>query len=370
MTQPFTQPPGLRKKILITGGGTGGHVYPALALAEGFQLRNIDVIYVGSQQGLESKLVPPLGIPTYWVTSGPLKNQSVTRRLRTAVQLIQGFYQAFQTLRATRPDAVVGVGGYVSVPTAIAAFCLGIPLYLQEQNTSVGIANRWLGRLARRIFLGFSAAETAFSRKKCVVTGNPIRSRFFDPPIPPAPHTARRLLVMGGSQGARAINEAMVACVEAWQGTGPFDFIHHQTGPSQEQWVSDAYRRLLPQNRFLVESFVDPVTSAYAAASCIVCRSGALTVSELLITQRPCVLIPFPRRGQNDQTANAAMLERMGVGTVVLQGPNLESRLQQALEEISQPDKFQKYQAAFPPLTAPYGTDRICQEILKDWEKE
>ena len=191
-----------RKKIIITGGGTGGHVFPALAIAEEMRDRDYRVLYVGTTRGMEAKLVPEKGFPFFTVNTGSVKNQKALKVLKTLFQLVGAVGWAIRFLRREKPAAVIGVGGYVSVPTCVAAFLLRIPVFLQEQNTSVGIANRFLGKLSRKIFLGFDQARDYFPSAKCVFTGNPIRKDFYSEALPPYNASGKCLVILGGSQGA------------------------------------------------------------------------------------------------------------------------------------------------------------------------
>lgn len=218
----------MKKKLVITGGGTGGHVFPALAIAEELKARGHDLLYIGSDRGLEARLAPEKGIRFLPVKTGPVKNQKITRLIKTFFQLFGAILWSIRILRKEKVEAVVGVGGYISVPVCAAAFVLRLPIFLQEQNVSVGIANRFLGRLSRKVFLGFPEAARYFAASKTVLTGNPIRKEFFKDP---APYNARgnSLLIMGGSQGAKAINQVIVQNLDRM----PAELrIVHQTGVS------------------------------------------------------------------------------------------------------------------------------------------
>lgn len=353
---------------MITGGGTGGHVFPALALAEEFRAGGFTVLYVGSRKGLESRLVPEKRFPFYYVKSGAVKNQSALTIIRTLFTLCLSVVWALRFLWRERPAAVIGVGGYVSVPVGVAAWVLRIPLYLQEQNVSVGIANRMLGRLSKNIFLGFDDAKKYFSEKKCIVTGNPIRKDFFRPDFPPVDTQKQFLLIMGGSQGARAINDLIVSFLEDLNINYPALSILHQTGNGDFDGVRKAYENHF-KGAYAIVPFLSDVVSAYAMASLVVCRSGALTVSELICVRRPALFVPYPRAGQNDQTANAHYMERSGVARVVEQGPNFRERFWEALVETLRPAVLARMLESFSGLRTQSGLVSICGHIERDLKR-
>ncbi len=259
--------------------------------------------------------------------------------------------------------AVVGVGGYVSAPACLAGFLLRIPVYLQEQNVSVGIANRMLGKIARKVFLGFGEAKSYFSAKKCIVTGNPIRSEFFKPfPYPPK---GMSLLILGGSQGARAINELITGLLEVLPPTFPEISILHQTGEKDLAPVSEYYSKNFT-GKYEVVPFIKDMAGAYLKASLVISRSGALTVSELIQVARPALFIPYPRKGQNDQTANAYLLQEKGAARVVEQGDRFKERFWATLLEIFHPEKLAPMHTAYTELRRENALISICDRIEHD----
>jgi len=351
--------------ILVTGGGTGGHVFPALSIALELRSRGYAVTYVGSPRGMENRLVPPTGIPFIRVNSGGVKNQGLLKTLRALFVVASSVITCTRLIRQQRPKAVVGVGGYVSVPCCLAAFALRVPIYLQEQNASVGIANRFLGRLARRIFLGFEPARRYFPEAKCEVTGNPLREEFLARKIPPIEPDRRSLLVLGGSQGARAINQAIALSLKRLTEEFPDVAILHQTGANDLDATRAAYEKH-PPKRWQVVAFIENMLDAYADASLIVCRAGALTVAELLQVGRPAILVPYPRRGQNDQTANARVLEHEGLARVVEQGEMFQERLWSELQATFQPDQLRSMAGRAAALRRPRALASICDRIQGD----
>lgn len=353
------------KKIVITGGGTGGHVFPALAIAEELRDRGFEVLYVGTAKGFEAKVVPPKGFAFFTVKSGAVKNQSLLKVVSTLFQLAQGFLWSFRFLRKQKPAAVIGVGGYVSVPVVLAAFFARVPIYLQEQNASVGIANRVLGRLARHVFLGFGEAEAWFPKGRSAFTGNPIRRVFHDPKLSQYDPQANRLLVVGGSQGARAINEVMADLLPELEKAYPGIRILHQTGVPDAESIRARYEKISP-GKHTVVPFIDDMPTAFASASMVVGRSGALTVSELIQTGRPSLFVPYPRKGQNDQTANAYMVEKAGGAKVVEQGAEFRDRFWKTFQSVYSPEVLGRMHQSFSALRKGNALVSIADHISRD----
>ena len=352
-------------KIVITGGGTGGHVFPALAVAEELRHRGFSVLYVGSSQGLEAKLVPEKGFPFFCVKTGAVKNQKSFRIFLNLFRLVGGIFWAIGFLWKHRPRAVLGVGGYISVPTCVAAFVLRIRVYLQEQNVSVGIANRFLGKLATRVFIGFEQATSSFPEKKCMVTGNPLRREFYLPGFPELVPNSRDILIVGGSQGAHAINNLILTLLSKIEAEYPNTKIVHQTGQADFDHVRGAYAKTY-RGPFEVLPFITDMLDAYAKATLVISRSGALASSELLAVKRPSILIPYPRRGQNDQTANARFLEKKGVAVVVEQGKDFESRFWGSFTATFTPETLAKMGQSFSGLRVQNALVSIGDQIAKD----
>lgn len=327
-----------RGTVAVTGGGTGGHVFPALAIADEFRRRGYHVVYVGTAHGMEAKLVPARGYPLVKLAVSGIKNQGIGKIFVSIAKLLAAVGSCLRLIGKERPKAVIGVGGYVSAPLCFAAWIRRTPLFLQEQNTSVGIANRILGRLAGQVFLGFAEGAQFFPHASTVVTGNPVR-----PEIDAAdfPYTANvdRLLILGGSQGAKAINEAVVAQLEELQRRFPKLEIVHQTGERDYPTVRAAYEAKF-RGKFEVAPFLTDMADRYQWASFIIARSGALTVTELMHAGRPALLVPYPRVGQNDQTTNAAYLAKSGGAVVCEQGEGFAERFGKALFEVLRPEKL------------------------------
>jgi UDP-N-acetylglucosamine--N-acetylmuramyl-(pentapeptide) pyrophosphoryl-undecaprenol N-acetylglucosamine transferase len=296
-------------RVILAGGGTGGHVIPALAIANELRDRHqAEIVFIGTARGIETRLVPQAGYKLELVEVGALKNVSALTRVKTLFDLPRaslkcaGFYAKF------RPDIVISVGGYASGPGVLAAALKRVPLVIFEPNLVPGFANRIGARFAKAACVHFQ--ETCRWFRNCTVTGVPVRRAFFD--ITPRPaNSIPTLLVFGGSQGARAINDAVVAALPALREKLPELKIIHQTGPKELANVQAGYEKA----GFAAEvsAFIDDMPTAFARADLIVCRSGASTVAEITAAAKPAIFVPFPRAADDHQTKNAEALANAAI---------------------------------------------------------
>ncbi len=304
-------------KVLIAGGGTGGHVIPALAIGRELRDRHhAEVRYVGTARGLETKLVPEAGFPLELIHVGQLKNVSLWTRARTMGDLPVGIARCVSLLRAFKPDVVVGVGGYASGPAMMAAILLRIPTLAYEPNAAPGLANRLVGRFVSAAAVNF-APTTRFFRN-AVVTGVPVREAIFHIPAkslaaPP------RLLITAGSQGAKVFNDTLPLIVERLFAAVPGLTILHQAGPQHLQATLAAYEASSSDpSRWEVRAFIDDMPAQYAACDLVLARSGS-TVSELAAAGRPSLLVPFPQAADDHQRRNAEVLIAADAAVMLLQ---------------------------------------------------
>ncbi len=351
-----------QNKIVITGGGTGGHVFPALAIAEEMRSRHWLVQYVGTAHGMESKLVPDANFPFFTVKTGAIKNQSILKIIFSLSDLVLGVLWGIRFLIREKPNVVLGVGGYVSVPICLAAFLLRVPLFLQEQNSSVGIANRFLGRLASKVFLGFPDAAAYFAPNKCINTGNPLRSIFYRPQFFSYRADNQFLLILGGSQGSKVINEAIVKFLPTLLARFPKAQVFHQTGKKDFDSLKAAVGNQYG-SRYRYEPFTNDIAALYAKASLVIGRSGALTVSELIQAGCPAIFVPYPRKGQNDQMTNAYLVAEQGAAKVVEQGEDFSARLAKTTLEIFEPSVLEGMAKGYGPLRFGNALSTIADEI-------
>lgn len=290
--------------VLVMAGGTGGHVFPALAVAAELERRGVPVVWLGTRRGIEARLVPEAGLPIEWLDVGGVRGKGLLTRLRAPLTLLRALWQARQVLRRVRPRAVLGMGGYAAGPGGIAAWLARIPLVIHEQNSVAGLTNRWLARVADTVLCAFASAFDG--RVDARVVGNPVRAALFDQPSPAqryARNGALRLLVLGGSQGARALNETVPQALASLD--APCE-VRHQAGQATLETAQAAYRVAGVEARIV--PFIEDMAEAYGWAELAVCRAGALTVAELAAVGLPAVLVPFPHAVDDHQTGNARAL--------------------------------------------------------------
>ena len=312
-------------KVIIAGGGTGGHLYPGIAIArEVLAEAGNEVLFIGTEQGIEARVLPREGLPVRFITVGKLKGMDLASIIRTVATLPRSVIQSLRLLRETGPDVVVGVGGYSSGPVALAAWLLGKPLIIVEPNSYPGFANRVLGKLARKVVLPFPGTNRLklFSGKKTVQTG-PLVRRGIEGGNREKALTAygfepgrRTVLVMGGSGGAHAINMAMRDAADLLKNVPNLQVLH-QTGEKDVQDVTTGYREAGVKATVL--PYLHDMPGAYAAADLVVSRSGATTVAELAVCGKRAVLIPYPYAADNHQEYNARTLAETGAAEVIIQ---------------------------------------------------
>jgi UDP-N-acetylglucosamine--N-acetylmuramyl-(pentapeptide) pyrophosphoryl-undecaprenol N-acetylglucosamine transferase len=309
-------------RAILAGGGTGGHVIPALAIANELKKNHAaEVLFIGTARGIENRLVPAAGYPLKLVRVGALKNVSLATRARTAFDLPRALWDASRMLNEFAPDVVIGVGGYASGPAMLAAVVKHIPTLAFEPNVVPGFANRIVARFVSAAAVHFR--ETAKYFRDAEVTGVPVRQAFFEIPI--LTNTRRNrtptLLVFGGSQGAHAINEAMIRCLPELRRQAPDIHIIHQTGEHDYNEAQTAYKNLCESAE--VFRFIEDMPAAFARADLVVCRSGASTVAEITAAGKPAIFVPFPRAADDHQRVNAEVLANAGAA-VVVEEPKLE----------------------------------------------
>ena len=305
----------------MAGGGTGGHVIPALAIANQLtKSYNAEVMFIGTARGIENRLVPVAGFPLQLVRVGALKNVSFVTRLKTAFDLPRAVWDASRMLNEFAPDVVIGVGGYASGPAMLAAVVKHIPTLAFEPNVVPGFANRMVARFVSAAAVHF--AETSKYFRHAEVTGVPVRQAFFE--IAPTHGGVPTLLVFGGSQGAHAINDAIIRCLPVLQREAPGIHIIHQTGERDYNDAVVGYENLAssapsasPGFTYEVFKFIEDMPAAFARADLVVCRSGASTVAEIAAAGKPAVFVPFPRAADDHQRVNAEALAQHGAAVVV-----------------------------------------------------
>lgn len=353
----------MSRTLMIMAGGTGGHVMPGLAVARTMRSRGWNVVWMGNPGGMEASLVPRQGIPMLPVRFGGLRGKGWRTRAMLPVNLVRACWQALRALRATRPAVVLGMGGYIAFPGGLTAALLRVPLVLHEQNSVAGLTNRVLARLADEVLVAFPG--TLSGARWC---GNPVRAEIVSAPPPAERYAGRegplRVLVVGGSLGARALNEAVPPALAAL----PRDrrpAVTHQCGAANRPALEAAYREAGVQAD--VVEFIDDMAAAYAAADLVICRAGAMTVSELAAVGVASVLVPFPHAVDDHQTGNARFLADRQAAILLPQRELTPDRLAALLLELSRERLLQmseRARGAAKPEAAERVAD-ICEQIAR-----
>ncbi|MBI5067711.1 MAG: undecaprenyldiphospho-muramoylpentapeptide beta-N-acetylglucosaminyltransferase [Deltaproteobacteria bacterium] len=356
-------------RVLIAGGGTGGHVFPGIALAEEVVGRHPDndVVFVGTARGLEASVVPAAGFPIELIDVKGLKGKGLLSILTGLFMLPRAFLQCWRVLRRWQPDVVVGVGGYASGPVVLTAWVRRIPTAVQEQNALPGLTNRLLGRFVDAAFTAFPEAGRHFARRKVHQLGNPIRRQLLDNYMrPSSAHDRQRLLVFGGSQGAHALNMRVIEALPHLADLRDSLRITHQTGSRDREQVEKGYRACGFEPD--VREFIEDMSGAYAESDLVVCRAGATTLAELTVCKKPSILVPFPLAADNHQVMNARSLVDAGAAVMIeerdLTGELLASEIRSVLRS---PARREAMARAAGKLGSPQAAGEItdvCTELV------
>lgn len=345
-------------RAVLAGGGTGGHVIPALAIAHELrELYTAEIIFIGTSRGIENRLVPAAGFQLKLVEVGALKKVSLLTRLQTMAALPAAIFRSWQILSEFRPDVVIGVGGYASGPAMLAAALAGIPTLAFEPNVVPGLANRIMAPMVSAAAVHFE--ETCHYFRRCQVTGVPVRTAFFRLPAK-SPGSAPTLLFFGGSQGAHAINQAVLQSLGTIVEEIPGIHIIHQTGERDYNEAQAAYLR--SRARAEVFPFIEDMPEMFACADLLVCRSGASTVAEVTAAGKPAVLIPFPHAADDHQLRNAEALARAGAAVLIPEKELTSERLVRTVRELMcDPSRLARMAAASRKLAHPDAAREIAR---------
>jgi UDP-N-acetylglucosamine--N-acetylmuramyl-(pentapeptide) pyrophosphoryl-undecaprenol N-acetylglucosamine transferase len=331
---------------VIAGGGSGGHVTPAIALAEMTRSRGEEVLLLGAQRGMETRLVPEAGFELLALSANPVYGKSLLARLRSFPSMARACWSAWRALGSFGADYVISVGGYASVPAVIGAVVRRIPIALVEPNAIAGRANRAAARSASQIFVNFERAKASFEQAghDCVQrVGIPLRASlvqaFASDTARRVPKSPFRLFITGGSQGARQLNEAMIEAAPLLRAS-PFEIeVIHQTGPADRDRTEAAYRDAGVDAQ--VVAFESDMPARYRWADIVLCRAGAITIAELSLSGMPALLVPYPFAADNHQAANAAEFSQAGAGLILDEQPLPGKRVIDALTQLfEQPKKL------------------------------
>ncbi|TAK72474.1 MAG: undecaprenyldiphospho-muramoylpentapeptide beta-N-acetylglucosaminyltransferase [Gammaproteobacteria bacterium] len=356
------------KRVLIMAGGTGGHVFPGLAVAHALREKGIEVHWLGTSQGLEARLVPEAGIPLHLITISGLRGKGIKPLLMAPAKISTAILQSKRIIQQIQPDIVIGMGGFVSGPGGVASWLRRCPLIIHEQNAKAGLTNKLLSSLAKKVLEGFPGAFA--SKPKVIAIGNPVRSNIEHLP---SPHTRLdpsrspfRLLILGGSLGAQALNEIVPQAL-AQLPPDERPEILHQTGNKNFEATQKRYESLGIQAT--LTPFIDDMAKAYAFADMVLCRAGALTVAELCAVGLGAILVPFPHAVDDHQTANAQFMVKQHAALCIQQSALTPDRLADIVRQFSKApaERIAMAQAAYQ-LRQGQVAERIveiCREVCR-----
>lgn len=361
-------------KLVIAGGGTGGHLFPALALAEEFKRRDpeVEIVFIGAHGGLEEKVVPRYGYPLRLLSVEGIKRKKGLKRIAALLKALRSTIKAVWILRSLRPDGVIGSGAYSSAPVVFAARLLRIKTAILEQNALPGLTNRVSGRVVNRVYIAFEEAARYFPRARTLITGNPIRkeilSRVGEVGTGGAASDGAakkfKILVFGGSQGATAINAAFLDAAEyltdIWNGLK----VIHQSGDQGYDAVADSYRR--KQLKVEVHKFIDDMAGAYSGADLVVCRAGATSIAEITAFGLASILVPYPFASDNHQEVNARCLQDIGAAVMIRQdkltGKTLADAIRRFYENAAE---LKTVSASAKALGRPGAAEMIADDFVE-----
>ena len=349
-------------RLMIAGGGTGGHLFPGVAVAEEFLRRDPEskILFIGTGRPVEAEVLEKRGLASRTITAGGLKGISLVGRLKSLAALPRGLFQAMGLIADFKPDMVLGVGGYVSGPVGLAARLMGRPTAIQEQNSIPGLTNRMLGRIVDLIFIAFESSRRYFPEPKTMLTGNPIRTEIAALAGRQRPENPGfTLLIVGGSQGAHAVNTAVVEAMKILGPGGPVTTLIHQTGVSDMETVQKAYE----ENgiRAEVKAFIQDMDRVYMQADLVICRAGAITVAEVAAAGLPAVFIPLPTAADNHQEFNARWLVDEGAAEIMPQSGLTPEGLAATIRRLAgDAEKRRDMSRAAANAAVPDAVRKIC----------
>ncbi|CAK0759847.1 N-acetylglucosaminyl transferase [Gammaproteobacteria bacterium] len=358
------------KRVLIMAGGTGGHVFPALAVANELRTRGIEVVWMGTHAGLEARLVPEAGYPIEWIPISGLRKKGILSWLSAPWYLIRAFLTARAAVRRVSPNVVLGMGGFASGPGGLAASLLGIPLVIHEQNSVLGLTNRLLTKRATQALEGFP--DTFSSKMGAIYTGNPIRPEIASLATQPRAQATRspeegdkscwHLLVLGGSQGATALNTLLPEALGKLRARSRPE-VWHQCGARFSEQTQAAYREAGVIGK--IEPFITDMAAAYHWADLVVCRSGALTVAEVSAAGVASILVPYPHAVDDHQTTNAHLLSNAGAAILLPQKEITSDGLAKILRGLCEnPERLEKMGREAHAVARPTATEEVVAHLL------
>ncbi len=364
------------KRVILSGGGTGGHFYPAVSVAEALQRRygdQVEVLFVGAEGKMEMEKIPALGYNIVGLPIAGIQRRLTLKNLALPWKALKSVWKARKVIREFRADVVVGFGGYASAPVMWSAQRMGIPTLMQEQNSYAGKANKFLSKRVKRICVAYEGMEQFFPAEKIVLTGNPLRGSF-------APTESKSdealayygfkrdvptLLIVGGSLGTRTLNEMMKAWIPTLQGTSPVQVIW-QTGRFYEREMKE-FLEAHPTSNIFQCAFIERMDYAYEVADAVISRSGACTISELQLVGKPTIFVPSPNVAEDHQTKNAMALVEKQAALMVRDSEAVERGMQVALELLGSKEQLAALSENILAMGIADSADRVVNEIEKYW---
>jgi len=354
---------GSTQKLLIAGGGTGGHIFPGIAIAEEWIKRGGEVVFVGTPLGKEGEIVPKHGFELKMLKVGKLKGGGILRKIKTLLGLPLAFWRARKLVKELRPNVVLGVGGYASGPACMMARFMGIFTAIIDQNVQPGLTNRILGKFANRVYISFTKSAEFFSKKKVLYTGNAVRSLISTTDYVP-PKERFCILIYGGSQGAVAVNRKFLEAIERLKNLWPKLEIYHQAGKNDLESIKEFYAK--NQIQAEVKTFYDNINELYEKCHLVVCRAGAGTLTELALSGRPAILIPYPYAADDHQKKNAEVFIEEDAAWMMEQKDVSAEKLAELIQRLyDHPEELIDKARNAKRLAKPQATSDIVEDLLR-----
>lgn len=361
-------------RVIISGGGTGGHIFPAISIANAIrQLQpDAEILFVGALGRMEMQRVPSAGYKIIGLPVAGFDRKNMLRNIPVAVKLLRSLWKARTIVRDFRPDVAVGVGGYASGPTLKMAAAAGVPTLLQEQNSYAGVTNKKLAKSASKICVAYDGMDRFFPAEKIIKTGNPVRQNLLDSSITKEEAIAtfgldpqrKTVLIIGGSLGARTVNESVLAHLDEIRQNQHVQFIW-QTGKYYSDEIREALSKAEPVGNLHVTDFISSMDAAYAAADLVISRAGASSISELCLLQKPCILVPSPNVAEDHQTKNAMALSTRGAAVMVPDSEARETLIPLAIQTVTNPAQLLSLGEHAGKLAYHRSAEVIAEEVIK-----
>ncbi|MCR4614223.1 MAG: undecaprenyldiphospho-muramoylpentapeptide beta-N-acetylglucosaminyltransferase [Bacteroidaceae bacterium] len=361
-------------KVIVSGGGTGGHIFPAISIANAIRQQEPDaeILFVGALGRMEMQRVPDAGYRIIGLPVSGFDRKNKLKNIPVLLKLVKSLWKARRIVKDFRPDVAVGVGGYASGPTLKMAAALGVPTVLQEQNSYAGVTNKKLAQSACKICVAYDGMERFFPAEKIIKTGNPVRQNLLDSTITKADAVRsfgldpqrRTVLIIGGSLGARTINESVLGHLDEIRQNQHAQFIW-QTGKIYHQEIMNALAKAEPVKNLHVTDFISSMDAAYAAADLVISRAGASSISELCLLSKPCILVPSPNVAEDHQTKNAQALATRGAAVMVPDCEARETLISLAIQTVTNPAQLISLGEHAGKMAYHHSAEIIAEEVIK-----